>query len=47
MTKEDRVYADWLDALGSDPDEPPEVAESLHALHDAAAASHAGEPSDG
>lgn len=40
MTAEDEVYADWLDVLGSDIDEPEAVAKALHRLHEAAEASH-------
>jgi hypothetical protein len=42
MTNEDRVYADWLDLLGSDEitDKDPAIAQALHRLHDAAEASH-------
>lgn len=40
MTREDSVYADLLNILGSDLDEPPAVEEILVRLHDAAEASH-------
>ena len=40
MTKAEQVYADTLNLLGSDPDEPPAVEEILVNLHDAAEASH-------
>lgn len=40
MTAEDAVYAAWLNLLGSDPSEPPEVEDGLHRLHDLAEASH-------
>lgn len=49
MTKEDAVYADWLDLLGSDEDQDPdpEIIWALHVLHDAAEASHVPEASHG
>lgn len=42
MTKEDQVYGDWLDLLGSDEitDTDPAIAADLHKMHDAAEASH-------
>lgn len=40
MTAEDAVYAAWLNLLGSDIPEPPEVEDGLHRLHDLAEASH-------
>jgi hypothetical protein len=42
MTSEDRVYADWLNAFGSDEitDTTPDVVNPLHRMHDAAEASH-------
>lgn len=40
MTREEKVYADFLNILGSDPDEPPAVEEILVRLHDAATTEH-------
>lgn len=40
MTNEEKVYADFLNILGSDPDEPPAVEEILVRLHDAATTEH-------
>lgn len=40
MTAEDAVYAEWLNLLGSDTDEPPAVAAGLHVLSLRAQASH-------
>jgi hypothetical protein len=40
VTAEDAVYAAWLNLLGSDIPEPPEVEEGLHRLHDRAEHSH-------
>ena len=40
MTKEDETYAVWLNLLGSDLYEPPEIEADLHLMHDAAEASH-------
>lgn len=40
MTREENAYADVLNILGSDPDEPPAIAEILEHLHDAATTDH-------
>lgn len=40
MTKAENAYADFLNILGSDPDEPPEVEAILVRLHDAATTEH-------
>lgn len=42
MTKEDEIYADWLDLLGSDEieDRNEEIAADLKVMHDRAVASH-------
>jgi len=42
MTREDAVYGEWLDLLGSGTEESEELHEALHALHDAAEVSHHG-----
>lgn len=43
MTKRDEIYADWMNALGSDEadDTDPEIFARLHHLHEDAEASHA------
>lgn len=40
MTAEDFAYASWLDVLGSSTEEGPVLTRALHALHEAAEASH-------
>jgi len=40
MTNAETVYADTLNLLGSDPNEPPAVEEILIHLHDAATTEH-------
>lgn len=45
MTKEDQIYADWLNLLGSDEaadrtPAAPAIAADLRTMHDAAKASH-------
>jgi hypothetical protein len=42
MTKEDQVYADWLDLLGSGTAGGPALTEALERLHDQAEISHHG-----
>lgn len=36
MTKEQAVYAEWLDVLGSGTEESEELHDSLHHLHEVA-----------
>jgi hypothetical protein len=40
MTDQDKAYADALNLLGSNPDQPKPVQETLHRLHVRAKMSH-------